>query len=532
MAIGLYNVGGGNPSFWVDTDPLFEIGNGSDDLNRANAMTVLKNGNVGIGTTTPAYKLDVPDIVQMSGFKMPTGASNGYVLTSDATGVGSWQTLSAVSDGDWLISGNDMYSNVSGNVGIGTSSPIAPLHLASGGTVLFGADTLGAGSKLMWLPSKSAFRVGGAFANEWDWDNIGDYSTAMGALTEAFGDGSTAMGFDARASGAASTAMGFVTRASGHNSTAMGNSTKASGENSTAIGYFAEAGSFASTAIGRFNVGGGSPDFWVDTDPLFEIGIGPSDVSRVNAMTILKNGDVGIGTPNPLANLHILDNSSSQTELKFENTDTGPFASQRISFDNEEGELAGIQIAGSGAANSNRMRIFNARAGGTITFATAGMVTRMTLTNDGHVIVPVLEIEGGSDLAEPFPMTDDEKTPPGALVIIDDENPGALKLSDQPYDRRVAGVVSGAGGIKTGLTLSQEGVLEDGKNVALAGRVYVKATSTNGPIKPGDLLTTSGVPGYAMKVTNYDRSHGAVIGKAMSSLEEDTGLVLVLVSLQ
>jgi hypothetical protein len=105
-------------------------------------------------------------------------------------------------------------------------------------------------------------------------------------------------------------------------------------------------------------------------------------------------------------------------------------------------------------------------------------------------------------------------------------------MSDRPYDTRVAGVVSGAGGLNPGLTLSQQGIADKGENIALSGRVYALADASNGPIKPGDFLTTSSSPGYAMKATDRGRSYGAVIGKAMSSLEEGKGLVLVLVNLQ
>ncbi|MCL4708994.1 hypothetical protein KJ068_27860 [bacterium] len=111
----------------------------------------------------------------------------------------------------------------------------------------------------------------------------------------------------------------------------------------------------------------------------------------------------------------------------------------------------------------------------------------------------------------------------------------AKEASRNPYDPEspgLAGVVSGAGGINPGITLTQEGMLEGGQNVALSGRVYALATAANGPIKPGDLLTTSEVPGHAMKATDVSRSHGTIIGKAMSSLENGEGLVLVLVNLQ
>jgi len=101
-----------------------------------------------------------------------------------------------------------------------------------------------------------------------------------------------------------------------------------------------------------------------------------------------------------------------------------------------------------------------------------------------------------------------------------------------PYGKGVIDIVSGAGGINPGLTLRQEGVMEAGQLVALTGKVYALATAANGPIKPGDRLTTSAVLGHCMKATDSSLCDGAVIGKAMSSLETGEGLVLVLVNLQ
>ncbi len=144
-----------------------------------------------------------------------------------------------------------------------------------------------------------------------------------------------------------------------------------------------------------------------------------------------------------------------------------------------------------------------------------------------------LTLFGGADLAEPFQISDRDQTlPKGAVVVIDEENPGHLKMSCQAYDTRVAGVISGAGGVNPGIQLKQTGVLEGGQNVALTGRVYVQADATGGPIGPGDLLTTSDTPGHAMRVRDQDRAHGAILGKAMAKLESGRGLVLVLVTLQ
>jgi hypothetical protein len=148
-----------------------------------------------------------------------------------------------------------------------------------------------------------------------------------------------------------------------------------------------------------------------------------------------------------------------------------------------------------------------------------------------NVIARQLTITGGADLAEPFAMSH-QGISPGSVVIIDENNPGSLKLSTQAYDKRVAGIVSGANGIKPGISLHQEGAIEGSDNVALSGRVYVQADATFGAIKPGDLLTSSATTGHAMKVTDHAKAQGAILGKAMGSLQQGKGMVLVLVTLQ
>lgn len=161
----------------------------------------------------------------------------------------------------------------------------------------------------------------------------------------------------------------------------------------------------------------------------------------------------------------------------------------------------------------------------------AGGTELMRLDETGELFVNVLTIQGGADVAEPFPMSVPD-IPKGAVVIIDEEHPGQLKLSERAYDTRVAGIVSGANGVNPGLTLSQRDRMGGDRQVALTGRVYVQADAANGSIAPGDLLTTSGVPGHAMKVTDHARAQGAVLGKAMTALPSGRGFVLVLVSLQ
>lgn len=160
------------------------------------------------------------------------------------------------------------------------------------------------------------------------------------------------------------------------------------------------------------------------------------------------------------------------------------------------------------------------------------VATASLSSSEGKLTVRCLEITGGCDLSEQFEITGGALVQAGMVVSVDPSRPGKLRLSSEAYDSTVAGIVSGAGNVRTGLIMSQKGTLEGRHPVALTGRVYCLADTTNGAIKPGDLLTTSSRHGHAMKVTDHARSQGAIIGKAMTGLNEPTGSVLVLVSLQ
>ncbi len=137
----------------------------------------------------------------------------------------------------------------------------------------------------------------------------------------------------------------------------------------------------------------------------------------------------------------------------------------------------------------------------------------------------------GGDIAENFVVGTNEITP-GAIMVLDAENPDQLKVSEKPYDRLVAGVVSGANGYRPGMTLAATKQMDAKRPVTLTGTVYALVTNENGPVQVGDLLTTSSLPGYAMKATDFEASQGSILGKAMEALDGETGLVKILVTLQ
>jgi len=142
----------------------------------------------------------------------------------------------------------------------------------------------------------------------------------------------------------------------------------------------------------------------------------------------------------------------------------------------------------------------------------------------------IMELGEGLDYAEGFDVSNYRDVAPGSVLIIDPDQPGRLTLSTQPYDRKVAGIVAGARGLGSGVRLAADQYDHD---VALAGRVYCNVDAVAAAVEPGDLLTTSDQPGFAMKVLDHTRAQGAILGKAMQKLEKGkTGQILVLVTLQ
>jgi hypothetical protein len=265
--------------------------------------------------------------------------------------------------------------------------------------------------------------------------------------------------------------------------------------------------------VGRHSVG--APNSYISAT-------GGADQMRLQIgsstkMVIASNNNVGIGTTTPSAGLHLKG---------------AGYPSSFMYLQSNSGQDAGIRLY---EGNTIKWHIFNSSPDdGLVIRNSAYSPVLFAEQSTGKVKVQVLEITGGSDLSEQFEVSDEDgQIKPGMVVCIDPESPGNLVVSKKTYDRTVAGIVSGAGGVKPGMLMGQKGTKADGEHpVAMTGRVYCRADASNGAIRPGDLLTTSQTPGHAMKVTDYNKAQGAIIGKAMDSLDEGTGLVLVLVSLQ
>jgi hypothetical protein len=149
---------------------------------------------------------------------------------------------------------------------------------------------------------------------------------------------------------------------------------------------------------------------------------------------------------------------------------------------------------------------------------------------EGDVVVTGDIRLANADCAEDFDVSGADKVEPGTVMVLGNE--GALSESEQAYDKRVAGVISGAGDCKPGIVLDKRQTSSNRQPVALMGKVFCKVDAHFGAIEVGDLLMTSSTPGHAMKTSDPFKAFGTVIGKALRPLTEGQGLIPILISLQ
>lgn len=255
----------------------------------------------------------------------------------------------------------------------------------------------------------------------------------------------------------------------------------------------------------------------------------------INGLAIDSAGNVGIGTEAPGAGIKL--DVVGLTRMNM------PLAA--IQFGTPNTEFAGMTFSGNAGRADLRwngtLKLVNGPGGippatNGLAINTAGNVGIGTefpsakLQVVGTAKVSVVEITGGLDLAEHFEVAEGAK--PGLLVAIDPRRPGKLAIARGAYNRKVAGVISGANQLAAGMVLTNPSGTKDSMPIALSGRVWVYCDARQHSITPGDLLTTAHLPGHAMKVADSARAQGAIIGKAMTGLKSRRGLVLVLVTLQ
>jgi hypothetical protein len=292
VAFGRGNIGGGNPTTWVVTDPLFEIGNGSPSGdNDSNAFTIFKNGNIAMADSTISADGTTGELAIALGHD--TTSNGQYTLTAGESTQASGQAAVAF--------GNQ--TNASGVASFTTG--LASIATAPG-AVAMGASTEASGPAAFAIGSNTEAASFNSVAMGNGTTASGFAAVSTGTQTSASGTNAFALGRQSNASGNQSIAGGDQTIVLGNNAVALGFGSQAFGDNAFAMGTSSLAPSDSEFVIGRYNeLYTPSASGISGTDRAFVVGNGTSLSNQSNAVTILKNGNTGIGTSNPLERLHV-----------------------------------------------------------------------------------------------------------------------------------------------------------------------------------------------------------------------------------
>jgi hypothetical protein len=271
--------------------------------------------------------------------------------------------------------------------------------------------------------------------------------------------------------------------------------------------------------------------FQISSDGNVGIGITQDDAERGGEpssplvvhgnVEVIGNGNVGIGTSAPVATLDV---GSGLLHVGGTTTPTTTAQGAYLGWNALTGGTGETDFINNQGQGTGGFAFMNTPPSG------SPRSTLMVITGNGDVQVPGDILLTGADCAEQFDVSGHRLPEPGTVVVIDEG--GALTESRDAYDKKVAGVVSGAGDYRHGIVLDQRPESEGRVAVALVGKVYCKVDAQYSPIEVGDLLATSATPGHAMKAGEPQKAFGAIIGKALKSLAAGVGLIPILVALQ
>ncbi len=241
---------------------------------------------------------------------------------------------------------------------------------------------------------------------------------------------------------------------------------------------------------------------------------------NAEAARVTETGRVGIGTANPQNLLHVGNAQATIAPSRVNAVVASNTPDAGFAIAQQNGVNVLLQASGAGGyigTTSNHPLVLRTADQDRVVIDTAG-----NLLVTGDVLL------ANADCAEDFDLAEGADAEPGTVMVVGDD--GRLQHSTHPYDRRVAGVISGAGTYRPAIVLDrQESTAR--RAISLIGKVFCKVDATV-PVEVGDLLTTSPTPGHAMAATDPTRAFGAVLGKALRPLSGGLGLIPVLVALQ
>jgi hypothetical protein len=536
-------------------------------------------GEVGIGTTTPAYRLDVQGGV--------VNASGGLCIAGDCKT--AWSQVGGGGSSQWTTSGSNIYYN-SGNIGIGTTSPAAALDVAGSGRFQGPVANISVKNTTGWTQAYVVRSTGQAAfiaspsvpydANNPYWamglgsDGSAGWSletwdgASMANRVRVLPSGNVGIGTANPAYGKLQ--VNKIIRIDDDSGSATGSATL-SASPALYIGTsgggsqfqfnagggldlwqynagWAQSVTFAKS--GNVGIGATSPGYRLDVQggqinssgglciagdcktAWSQVGGGGSSQWTTSGSSIYYNsGNIGIGTLTPNSAKLVISGASGTEGIDLSTSDQ--YANLRVirnsnsSFDKD---LYLQYQAGVGSKihfysnNAESMTLSSGNVGIGTNNPTAKLDVNGNINVSGNINAKF------QDVAEW--VTSSRAIPAATVVVLDSQNSNQVLPSSQSYDTRVAGVISS----RPGITLGEAG--PDKVLVATTGRVRIKVDATRAAIHIGDLLVTSDREGYAMKsepmVIGGRQFHapGTLIGKALEPLESGTGEILVLLSLQ
>ncbi len=502
------------------------------------------------GPQGPEGPMGFPGFPGLNGLDGATGPAGPAGPMGPSGPSGPTGPVGATGASPFTLSGPNAYYNA-GNVGIGTNTPLQKLDvngalMLRGGVIQNGTAAIPTGDLGLYSQISGVWMrfVTNNAPFQWYADGLSGTTSQMTLTADGklgIGNASPQIGIDMRGNDIIGS-----TATTGTQHSTLNRGTKIS------FGYIpVGSGEFAGM---RAVVNPGTNNCGNSGDLLFNTWECNTATSR-EVMRINGRGNVGIGSAAPGSKLTVAGTvESTSGGFKFPDGTTQTSAASGNGIFSLSGTNAYYNNGniGIGTATPNHKLSFGTYVGATVPTITvyesgtdkygigmesnamnfwAGGVVKAKVRSDGTFEVKTLQIDGGADLVEGFDsVTKDIE--PGTLMVIDPEHPGQLMPCNGAYDSKVAGIVSGAGGVKPGIHMGQNGEMDGANPVAMTGRVYVKCSASGGSIRPGDLLTTSDLRGHAMKAADRTLAPGATIGKAMSSLDNGEGLVLVLVNLQ
>lgn len=519
----------------------------------AQTNTFPATGNVGIGTSTPVSPLDVRSASRIATLYSTNNANSSVEIGNSVThmdlGVGAIAPTAGVpylwsANSNFMI-GNDgnptLFINgmANGNVGIGTTAPAYLLDVAgqvrASGGVIFADGTM----------QSTAYNGGNSSASPGVTSGIVSFNgassplVAWDAITAQVTNPSTANG--TIYNGYSSTPA--ITATDGTSRTVIGGAFSPSlvatgGSSSSIFGVNSGATIGSPSATGGYNdLFGGA--FSATTAPTAPRATTVTNLAAIKASVGIDSGSVtfahgifvqaSFGSTSGPANLIIP--TYYGLELMPSTYANGATVTNNIGISQEDPAAKNFFAGNVGIGTIDPGAALEVSGTGIkLTRGSGGSITFQDGTTQSTAFIPA---NCGADYAEAVDVTGERTNyEPGDVLVIDPNAPGKFLKANQAYSGLVAGIYSTQPGFVGRLHPATPSSSATEVPMAMVGRVPTKVSAENGSIKVGDLLVSSSTPGYAMKGTDRSQMLGAVIGKALGSLDSGTGVIEVLVALQ